>query len=238
MKHKEKKSLPEFEAISSAPDAAMNFLFIFLVFCLISIMPITSVVSIVISNNESKDGYLTFYVVLFTVVIITVFMVALIYENRRAFTSTIIDEKGIRYYNKFKDVVVKDLPWSSFAKREELSYDPIYPRYDIRALRSYKSGFDQFLWGIMIDKKNTLHKDFFRGGHFFCMFYSNRIELIKTFLLGVAHYRPDLTVDPEIFPEHSIDPETYVIDYKQKSKIAIIGWFLVILTFVIVYFFV
>lgn len=240
VKHKEKNTLPHFEPISSAPDSAMNFLFISSMLSTILAVPVMSIFLIFNPNDKSVDGYFIFYVILFNVVLIAVVIIVFIYENKRAFTDTIIDEKGIRYYNKFKGVVVKDLPWSSFVKSEKTSYDLIYPKYDIwsrtEGVVNRRSLFEKFFWRILVGKKIILHKDLFRGRHFFCMFYSNRLELIRTFLLGVSYYKSDLTVDPNVFREQYIDPETFVIDYKTKSRVSIIACFFAILIIIVIFF--
>ncbi|MCC9065297.1 hypothetical protein [Flavobacterium piscisymbiosum] len=151
-------------------------------------------------------------------------------------TSIIIDEKGILYFNKFNNRVVKDLQWSSFAKREKLAHVFEPPKYDVTSVTPMKSFYDQFYWPVLIDNTVTVHNDAFLGRHFFAMFYVNRLELIRTFLLGVAHYRPDITVDPIIFSNHYIDPENYNIDYRQRNLIRIMAALFCIVVFGLIYY--
>lgn len=153
-------------------------------------------------------------------------------------TTIIIDEKGIRYLNKFNNRVVKDLPWSNFTKREKMEHVFEAPKYDVTSIRPMKSFYDQFYWPVLIDNTVTVHNDAFLGKHFLAMFYANRLELIRAFLLGVAHYRPDITVDPIIFSNHYIDPENYNIDYRQQQRIRILSAVFCILILGLIFYFV
>lgn len=152
------------------------------------------------------------------------------------YTTTIIDEKGIRYLNTFNNKIVKDLPWKSFTTKENFEYFFEPPKYDVNANTPMKSVFDQFSWPVLKEGKVVIQTDAFLGKHFFGMFYSNRSELIRTFLSGIAHYRPDITIDPAVFVSHYIDPETYVINYRKRRKIEIITGFFCVVILVFLYF--
>ncbi|MBF4516053.1 hypothetical protein IRZ71_06855 [Flavobacterium sp. ANB] len=154
------------------------------------------------------------------------------------FTTTIVDEKGIRYLNKFNGFVVKDLPWSSFAKKEDFTYLLESPKYDVSSNTPMKSVFDQFAWPVLINKNVVIHTDAFLGRHFFCMFYSNRTELIRSFLLGIARYRPDITVNPAIFVNHNIDMENYIIDYRKRRITQVLGFGVCVFILALSYYFV
>lgn len=233
----QQKIIPLFRAISSKPIVLLNFIFslfwIFFVFFFVS-----GIVFLLFSSSEDIGLDVIAFVFLFLIffIALTSIAVLLVCSRKKMFTTTIIDEKGIRYLNRFNNRIVKDLPWSSFEKREKLQHIFEFPKYDVTSVTPMKSFFDQFYWPVLIDNKIRVHNDAFLGKHFFVMFYTNRLELIRTFLLGVAHYRPDITIDPIIFSDHYIDPKTYNIDYRKQRFNEIIAGLLLVFIFGIVYY--
>ncbi|KQO21338.1 hypothetical protein ASF10_14580 [Flavobacterium sp. Leaf82] len=235
----QQKIIPPFRAISSKPMLFLNFIFgLFWVFFVlffvagIVFMLFTSPEDIGLDVIASVFLFLIFFIALAGIVVL------LVYSRKKMSTTTIIDEKGIRYLNKFNSKIVKEVPWSSFAKREKLEHVFEPPKYDVTSITPMKSFYDQFYWPVLIDDKVTVHNDAFLGRHFFAMFYANRLELIRTFMLGVAHYRPDITVDPIIFTNHYINPEDYSIDYRQQKRVRIMAAVFCIVVLGLIYYFV
>jgi hypothetical protein len=233
----QQKSLPYFKSIDSKPMVFLNF--IFGLFWVFFVLVFLGGMFFILTSSSKETGFdeiatiAFFFIMLFGIVSIVVFVM---YSRKKIFTTTIIDEKGIRYINKFNGLIVKDLPWSSFTKRERLGHVFESPKCDVVASTPMKSLFDQFYWPILVDNKVEIHSDAFTGKHYFMMFYSNRTELIKTFLLGLAHYRPDITIDPTIFVNHFIDPETYIVNYRERKRIQIITGLFCVLILVVLYF--
>ena len=126
--------------------------------------------------------------------------------------------------------------FNNTASLEFVSYVLEPPKYDINSNMPLKAVFDQFYWPVLINDKVIVHNDAFLGKHFFAMIYSNRLELIRAFVLGTAHYRPDITIDPAIFVKHYIDRENYVINYRQRRQIQFFGFLFCVLILVILYF--
>lgn len=231
--------LPSFKSISSKSMTLLNF--IFGIFWLFFGLFFLAGMIFLLSNPSNETGLeTTATVFLFCIFLFALvgFISVLIYFRKQMYTSTIIDEKGIRYLNKFNGGVVKDLPWNSFAKKEAFNDAFEIPRYDVGSNTPHKSLFDKFFWPVLINKKVTIHTDAFTGKHPFYMFYSNRSELIRTFLLGLAHYRPDLTIDPIIFTNHYIATDNYAINYRKRRLTAILGVLLFLFILGIVYYFV
>lgn len=237
MKEKKKENLPPFENVASIPMAFLNFIVgsfgvLFLLFFLAGMIYL-------VSNSFDETGLdeianvALFLIFLFALVS---FLALLFYYRKRMYTTTIIDEKGVRYLNRFNNTIVKDFPWSSFAKKENVVYVLEPPKYDVNSSTPMKSLFDQFYWPVLVNGKVIVNSDAFLGKHFFCMFYSNRLGLIRTFVLGIAHYRSDITIDPAIFVKHYIDPETYIINYRQRKQIQFFGVLFCVVILVILYF--
>lgn len=237
MQNQQKKLLLPFKTVSSKPIMFLDL--IFGLFWVFFVLFFPGGIIFLATNSSEETGLdetgmiVLFFVFLFISLGI---IVLLIYSSKKMHTTTIIDEKGIRYLNKFNGRIVKELPWNSFAKKEEFEYFFEAPKYDINSRTPMKSLFDQFSWPVLADGKVVIHIDAFLGKHFFAMFYVNRLELIRGFLLGIAHYRPDLTVDPLIFENHYIDQETYDIDYNQRKRIGIVVLLVCVFILVLLYF--
>lgn len=237
MRHQQKKILPPFRPVNSKPMLFLNAVFgLFWVF--FALFFLGGILFLTINSREEtgldEKGTLALFFV-FSLIILAI-IVLILYSRKKMYTSIIIDEKGIRYLNAFNNKVRKEIRWSNFAKREKVSYILEPPKFDVSYIRQSKSFFDQFFWPVLINNKIEVHSEMFLGKHFFAMLYANRLELIRTFLLGLAHYRPDITVNPEIFSNHYIDMESYTIDYNQRRKIGIIAGLVCALIFAIIYF--
>lgn len=235
----QQKSLPSFRPVSSKPLLFLNFIFglfwiSFALFFMGGIFFLTTNSPEETGLDQISTGVLFF---VFIVVVLGIVLL-LIYSGKKMSTTTVIDEKGIHYLNKFNNRIVKEIPWSSFAKREKLTHYFEPPKYDITSTRPSKSLFDQFYWPILVDHKVIVHNDAFTGKHFFVMLYANRQELLQAFLLGVKHYRPDITIDPIIFTDNYIDPESFVINHGLRRRIEIIGTLFFVLILLVVYYFV
>ncbi|KQB42256.1 hypothetical protein [Flavobacterium aquidurense] len=226
----QQKSIPPFKAVSSKPILWLNFVFGLFWVCFVLFF-LAGIVFLLFSSSEDMGLDVIASVFLFLIFFIALsgIVIFLICSRKKMYTKTIIDEKGIRYLNTFNNNIVKDLPWNSFAKREMLEHVFEAPKYDVSSNTPMKSLFDQFYWPVLIDNKVKIHDDAFLGRHFFTMFYANRLELIRTFLLGVKHYRPDITVDPIIFTNHYINTENYSIDYSQRRNTGIIAGLLFVI---------
>lgn len=237
MQNQIKKSLPPFKAVTSKPMVFINVLIglfgvFFLLFFLAGII-------FIMTNSSDETGLDEIATVAFFLIFLFAlvsFSALLFYYKKRMYTTTIIDEKGIRYLNKFSNAIVKDLPWNCFAKKEKVEYILESPKYDVNSNTPMKAVFDQFYWPVLINNKVIVHNDAFLGKHFFSMIYSNRLELIRAFVLGTAYYRPDISIDPAIFVKHYIDPENYVINYRQRRQIQFFGFLFCVLILVILYF--
>lgn len=233
----EQKTIPPFRPIISKPMLMLNFIFSLFWVCFVLFF-VAGIMFLLFSSQEEigLDLISSFFLFLIFFIALIGIIVLFLYSGKKMSSTIIIDEKGIRYLNKFNNRIVKDLPWSSFAKREKLEHVFEPPKYDVISKTPMKSFYDQFYWPVLIDNKETIHNDAFLGKHFFAMFYTNRTELIRTFLLGIAYYRPDITVHPIIFTNHYINPDNYSIDYRQQKRVRIMAVLFCIVILGIVYY--
>lgn len=236
MQNQKEKILPPFRPVSSKPILFLNII-LGLFWVLFTLFFLGGIIFLAVNSREEigldEKGILALLCVFSLIVLGLVALV--IYSRKKTYTTIIIDEKGIRYLNVFNNKVRKEIRWSDFAKREKVTYMVEPPKFDVGYIRQSKSFFDQFFWPVLLNGKVEIHSDFFLGKHFFVMFYSNRLELIKTFLLGLAHYRSDITINPEIFSNHYIDSENYVVNYRQQRRVEIIGGLICAVIFAIIY---
>lgn len=68
------------------------------------------------------------------------------------------------------------------------------------------------------------------------MIYSNKLELTRALLLGLAHYRADLKVHPKVFSLYYINPDSFEIDYEKRRKDLNAAAFVTALVFIVVVF--
>lgn len=145
------------------------------------------------------------------------FIYKVVYERGKRYTTTIIDEKGVYYFNRFNNTIVNELLWSQFTERPLGKQKGIYiAKFDIdclsynsRGARSEGGSITKLFWRIKVNGKEIIHSEYFTSSHLFGGIYTNRGELIRAFLLGLAHYRPDLTINPWIFIANSINNKDY-----------------------------
>lgn len=233
MQNQQKKSLPPFKAVSSTPMVFLNFIFgMFWLF--FALFFLAGMIFLLMSSPEEMGLDVIALVTLFFIFLIALsgIVVFVLYSRKKMYTTIVIDEKGIHYFNKFNNKVVKELTWKNFAKKEEFDYAFGSPQYDVNSRTPYKSLFDQFSWPVLVDEKVVIHIDAFLGKHPFAMFYSNRTELIRTFLLGISYNRQDITIDPAIFANHYINPENFSIDFKRRNHIRLFAFLFVLIILV------
>lgn len=224
MKKSKKNSLPPFEPITSIPLTVINYS-IGGLFILPLVLLVASVFVFLNENNVLAAVCITILLLVTTIFII----VHAVDVWKRIYTAMSIDEKGIHYYNKFNKKVVKTIAWKNFVKKKTYTpgfgndlYD-ITIEYPLRGIRAY------FCFYILVNKEEVMIKEIFQGNHIFYAFYYNRIQLIRTFLLGVKHFKPELKISPIVFIKHFIDPETFVIQYGKRRLLFFYSTLLVVL---------
>lgn len=237
MQNQQKKILPPFRSINSKPMFFLNLIF-GLFWVSFTLFFLGGMIFLIVNTREETGleeiGTVVLFLVFFSIVLGVI--VLYVCSRKKMFTSIIIDEKGIRYLNTFNNKLTKEIRWSNFAKRQKMTYVLEPPKFDVTYIRQSKSFFDQLFWPVLINDRVEIHSDIFLGKHFFVMFYSNRLELIKTFLLGLAHYRSDITINPEIFKNHYIDPENYTINHKRRNLETALGILFTVLILLLIYF--
>lgn len=174
------------------------------------------------------------------------FIYKIVYERRKRYTTTIIDEKGVHYFNRFNDTVVNELLWSQFAERPLGKQKGIYiAKFDIdclsynsRGTRSDGGSVTKLFWRIIVNEKEIIHSEYFTSSHLFGGIYTNRADLIRAFLLGLAHYRPNLTINPWIFIANSINNKDYTFYPKSVfSNVLLILFYVLLMLFILFLFY-
>lgn len=174
-------------------------------------------------------------VIVIMMLILTGLVVFLLVYFRKSYghTGILIDETGITYYYRDQKHIVKLLPWSTFLKNPDEKR-----RQDVYDVNEFVIGFKTRVkvlqWWVMKGGKVDKQSDHFgAGGHFFHFAYLNRLTLISTFLLGLAHFRPDLKINPSVFREFYIDPNEYAFKRKKYIRDVVIGIAVVVVAVVI-----
>lgn len=144
-------------------------------------------------------------------------------------TTTIIDNRGIHYINKFKDKIENTILWNDFEKIDQFKgkikeintiSDSDLLRYDVFAkmVGSGKYTHDAVFWFVLVNGITEAHKETIKGNHVFSMFYKNRLELMRALLLGLSHFRPDIKIHPKTFSMYYVNPDSFVIEYEKRKE--------------------
>ena len=216
-----KNSLPPFRAVRSVSNTFWDFttgIFVLALAlagaCLIAYLIVKLFTEPLLSGKEILG---IIVLVLSIAGAIGFFIYKVVYERRKRYTTTIIDEKGVHYFNRFNNTIVNELLWSQFTERPLGKQKGIYiAKFDIDCLsynsrggRSEGGSITKLFWRINVNEKEIIHSEFFTSSHLFGGIYTNRADLIRAFLLGLAHYRPELTINPWIFTANSINIKDY-----------------------------
>lgn len=236
-----KNSLPSFRAVRSVSNTFWDFttgvfvLMLALAGACLVIYLITELYTEPLLSGKEILGIII--LVLSIAGAIGFFIYKVVYERGKRYTTTIIDEKGVHYFNRFNNTIVNELLWSQFTERPLGKQKGIYiAKFDIDCLsynsrggRSEGGSITKLFWRIKVNEKEIIHSEFFTSSHLFGGIYTNRADLIRAFLLGLAHYRPELTINPWIFTANSINIKDYTFYPKSLLINALTVLFFVLL---------
>lgn len=216
--------LPSFEPITSIPLSLVNYSIGFIFILPILLLFVSGFAFVSEDNIEAALFVFILGSITFILVLALVF-----FGWKKAYTTIRIDDKGIHYFNNFNGKVIKRITWNQIIKRKINPSNFYEKQYDVKAVLPYRGIHAYFIFEILIDKKAIMYKEIFHGNHLFCILYNNRLELIRTFLLGLRYFRSDLIIDPQIFEDHFIDQKTFMINYKKRAKFFILISMLILL---------
>lgn len=212
MENRKDKVPPVFEPVTSIPLTFINYS-LGILFMLPILLLFASIFAFVYEGNI--EAALSVFV--FAFIIIVLFVVYIIGKRKKAYTTILINHKGIQYLNKFNGKLIKEIAWDNFVKGKENFNETAEIKYDITTVLPRKAFYSYFNFEVLVGKEAIIQKEFFHGSHIFYLLYANRLKLIRAFLLGIKHFRPDLRVDPKVFRDHYINPESFEIDFKQRN---------------------
>lgn len=222
--HSQRRNLPPFEPLTSKPSKVLNYSFGLLIS--ISLVLVTAKLFVLLFFISLECDVL--FICLF-LIIPTIALQVIYFKRTMKHTTMIIDKQGIRYINKFNNKVENTIPWESFEnidgfkddlKKTNPLFDSDLLDYDVFAkmINSGKYSHELFVWFVKKDEKLEVHKEKFSGNHIFSMFYTNRLELVRGVLLGLAHFRPDLKIHYNAFSMYYINPESFTVEYGKRKE--------------------
>ncbi|UKB84726.1 hypothetical protein LF887_03520 [Chryseobacterium sp. MEBOG06] len=122
-----------------------------------------------------------------------------------AIKKIIVDDKGIHFYKK--DGGIDEILYS------QLGLSRLSDDYEVYISQRRKS----WMLAVGIDRSET--KVAFDGTHLGSIYYIKNARALRArFVEGIAHFRPDLRIDPLVFEEFSIHPEKFTFDGKRYMK--------------------
>ncbi|SHF47644.1 hypothetical protein [Pedobacter caeni] len=232
-----KLNLPLFKPCESKPNVVANVLFVFILGGLgLVIISMLSYAVIWLFTPDKEPVILKISIVLITVILAGLIIFLFVYlQKSYGHTGIIIDETGIIYYYRDKNHIVKQVPWTAFCKNpNEEAGQPLHDVNDF--VLGYKSRVKMLQWWMMKDEKVDVESDSFgAAGHSFHFIYLNRFTLISTFLLGLAHFRPDLSVNPSVFSAFYIHRNEYVFKRKSYMRDALLAFFILAVIALVIY---
>jgi len=245
-----KNSLPPFRAVRSISNTFWDFTTVVFVLALTlagACLMIYLIIELYTEPLMSGKEILVLIVLVVSIAgAIVFFIYKVVYERRKRYTTTIIDEKGVHYFNRFNNTIVNELLWSQFTERPLGKQKGLYiAKFDIdclsynsRGARSEGGSVTKLFWRIIINKKEIIHSEYFTSSHLFGGIYTNRADLIRAFLLGLAHYRPELTINPWIFIANSINNKDYTFYPKSVfSNLLLVLFYVVLVLFILFLFY-
>jgi len=235
------RTILPFESVESKPSKALNYGYgIMIVFTAIFVVSILFALPFLIGFDENV-------LVISLFLFLTIVLMALYLRKTMKHTTTIIDNLGIHYVNKFNNKVIKVILWNDFQKVEDFkgeitgvnsSSDSDLLKYDVfsKMVGSGKYSHEAFFWFVLASEKVEAHKETFSGNHIFSMIYKNKLELARGLLLGLAHFRPDLKVHPKTFGMYYVNPNNFEIEHQRRREDINSATFVTVLVIVITIF--
>ncbi|UWY27272.1 hypothetical protein N4T20_16240 [Flavobacterium sp. TR2] len=223
MENRKDKVPPVFEPVTSIPLTFINYS-LGILFMLPILLLFASIFAFVYEGNIEA----ALSVSVFAFIIIVLFVVYIIGKRKKAYTTILINHNGIQYFNKFNGKLMKEIAWDNFVKGKENFNEAVGIKYDITTVLPRKAFYSYFNFEVLVGKEAIIQKEFFHGSHIFYLLYANRLKLIRAFLLGIKHFRPDLRVDPKAFRDHYINPESFEIDFKQRNLLVFFAFLVLI----------
>jgi hypothetical protein len=177
---------------------------------------------------------------------IPLILISVVYIKRTlSYTTITIDQKGIKYFNKFKGQIIEEIHWKNFESIDNFEgsvyflnrrTDSNYFNYDVASQVVNNKGALRFYWFTKKNGTVLLHKETFQGKHIFNMFYSNRLELVRSLLLGLRHFRPDIRIHPHAYGLYFINPETFKIDYAKRDNAMVLAFLILLIVGLVLFF--
>lgn len=237
----QRTNLPPFEITTSKPSKIFNLGYgITMAFSFVMVVFLLFTLPFLIGFDE---GVLLISLLLILAIVLMVFY----FKKTMKHTATVIDDLGIHYINRFSNKVVKVILWNDFQKGGDFkgeitgistSSDADLLHCDVFAklIDSGKYSHEAFFWFILKNRKIEAYKETFSGNHIFSMMYSNRLELVRGVLLGLAHFRPDLKVHSKAFSLYYINPDSYAVEYGKRKGDINFAVFIIIMVIIIIAF--
>lgn len=215
-----KNPLPPFVAVKSKENIVLSIIISACVFFIIAVCLLLLLGAVyILFVEEDEPIFLKVIILLIGLVMNGIWIYLWKRSALTRYTDVTINEKGIFYDNRYTGKPVRQVKWTDFRSRDNYAIDCIEPSKGLPLLGWWEAG-----------EPLLRRHEGFRMSHFYPGAFRNRGELIATLLLGFAHFRPDLTIDPKIYSSFHIDEQKYVFKRKQK----IIESLFILLFFIII----
>lgn len=128
-------------------------------------------------------------------------------RSKKKYNKVTIDSNGIIFFNTYNQTIIAKIHWKNIQPRTNEKFDIDYS-YCI----GYRTFSLYFFWNLKESSDSKI--PLWSSKKFAGMFakFTNQADLIKAFLLGISTFRPDITINPEIYSFYKLDPVTFEKD--------------------------
>ncbi|RAJ05202.1 hypothetical protein LX64_02356 [Chitinophaga skermanii] len=217
---------PSFTPIQSEPHALKNNLLLVLMgLCALALLGVSIYVTYLAFTEDWR--------IAFPAIIITGLLVVMVWGAYRSwqkgYTEIRVDKDGLHFNNTRTGKLVQTIKWS------DIAHEPGPYAHDVFIQQRSKS-MPRLAWKMKgRPAGRNLCTNSFLGSSLGSIYYTNRYEVMARFLLGLRHFRPDITVSPAVFSHFSIDHQAYTFDASKHWKQEVLGYAMVVVVIVIIY---
>jgi hypothetical protein len=154
-------------------------------------------------------------------------------KSTSQYTKVIINNTGITFSNHYNETIIAKILWENIQPRVNEKYDIDY------LLRSRSIYNIYFLWSLKESSNSKIPH--WSANKFALMFvkFTNKADLLKAFLSGIATFRPEITINPLLYGLYRLNPINLEVDKigikKENKMIFLIILFSILLSLIITF---
>jgi hypothetical protein len=128
-------------------------------------------------------------------------------KSSKDYNKVIIDNNAITFLNSYNKTIIAKILWENFQPRSNEKFD-----VDYLFTSSYRSITLYFYWNLKESHDSKI--PLWSPEKSAVMFdkFTNKAALIQILLLGIATFRPDITINPDFCRFYKLNPVSLEVD--------------------------